>query len=149
MMKLTMLEILTRRKVPGTIRKLRLRMDKSLPGLPRNNSAIERTNQDVTYMTRAALANAGLPACFWEFASAHMCFLDNTEGWDKSAYALTHGKPYEGLRLPFGCRVRFIPANTKDSHEGIKWDAEGQQLPGKDAKHCQDYLRIRFHNLRR
>ena len=45
-------------------RKLRIRMDTSLPGLPRNNSVVERCNQTVTNDTRAALVTAGLPACF-------------------------------------------------------------------------------------
>ena len=87
---------------------------------------IERCNQDVTMMTRAALTTAGMPSCFWEFAAPHQCFMDNTEGWDKSSYFLTHGVPFEGHRLPFGCKVRFFPANTKKSHEDLKWDSEGQ-----------------------
>ena len=107
-------------------RKLRIRLDTSLPGLPRNNSLIERCNQDVTNAARAALLTAGLPACFWEFAAPHVCMMDNTVGWDKSPYALTHGTPFNGHRLPLGCLVRFLPASTKDSHDKIKWDSEGQ-----------------------
>ena len=48
---------------------LRIPLENSLPGVPQTNSIAERTNQDVTGMTRTALVAAGIPACFWPYAA--------------------------------------------------------------------------------
>ncbi len=47
----------------------------SQPGVPRSNSIIERTNQDVKYGTRALLAQAGMPACLWVFCCTVLLYV--------------------------------------------------------------------------
>ena len=54
----------------------------SRPGVPQNNSIIERTNLDILEGTRATLICAGLPECFWPFAAQHFCLLENTSAID-------------------------------------------------------------------
>ena len=77
-------------------------------------------------MSRAAMFQAGLPACFWEFAARHVCLMDNISGGKESPYCLTYGTELPGVALPFGCLVTFFPAATKKSHKKLKWDSSGQ-----------------------
>lgn len=51
--------------------------EKSQPGQPQTNAIMERCNQDILRGTRAVLYGAGLPTCFWPYASACYCMLDN------------------------------------------------------------------------
>ena len=46
----------------------------SVPGVPQTNSLAEGRVRIVVYGTRTALGNAGLPSCFWPYASRHFCF---------------------------------------------------------------------------
>ena len=45
----------------------------SLPGEPKTNSLIERTNQIIVGGTFALLICAGLPPCYWSFAAPCFC----------------------------------------------------------------------------
>ena len=106
----------------------------SLPGVPQNNSIVERTNLDILEGTRTCLVCAGFPQCFWPFAAPHFCFLDNTSCYgsdgklleEGSHYARAHGKGEpKVLRLPFGCEVIFVPQDTKKLIHG-KWEGSGE-----------------------
>ena len=108
--------------------------ENSRAGVPQNNSVIERTNLDILEGTRATLISAGFPECFWPFAAQHFCFLDNTSvvGIDGkvykegSSYHRAHGKgETTALRIPFGCAVYFIPADTKGFPKG-KLEGSGE-----------------------
>ena len=103
-------------------------MDRSIPKLPKNNALIERCNQQVLRASRAALVTAGLPACFWEWAAPHACVMKNLKLLPdgESPYFKTHKEEFDGMRLPFGVRVRFYPSGTKKSTSNLRWDASGQ-----------------------
>ena len=77
----------------------------------------ERTNQDIVQGIRTVMVEGGAPACFWPFASACFCFLENIaqDETGMSAWERRHGAPFPGLAIPFFCRVYFFPAPTKYS----------------------------------
>ena len=87
----------------------------STPGVHHSNALIERCNQDILYGTRVLLVQAGLPACFWPYASPCYCHLENiTEDDDgDSPWYRRHGSHFKGLKIPFGCGVFFLPVSTK------------------------------------
>ena len=65
--------LIGRRKVKlaefdAAMAQLRIPIDHSLPGLPKNNSLAERTNQEVVNTVATSLLHAGLPAQYWHFA---------------------------------------------------------------------------------
>ena len=104
--------------------------DKSHPGVPQNNGIIERCNGDILAMTRTCIIHAGLPNHVWPWACQCVCHNDNCT-WDEhreSAWYRAHGKgEFNGLLLPFGCAVWFLPATTRSnrgrpaSHARPKW----------------------------
>eukprot|EP00969_Alexandrium_andersonii_P303150 13400119-Alexandrium_andersonii.AAC.1 len=49
----------------------------SQPGISKENAVAERANRDVLEMTRAALVQGGLPACFWTEAAPCVTFHSN------------------------------------------------------------------------
>ena len=85
---------------------------KATPGRHTANAICERTVRKVVEGARTLLEHAGLAACFWPWAVRYWCFMDNAEvrtdghsAWSKR-FA---GKHFEGPRLPFGCRVEYLP----------------------------------------
>ena len=40
-----------------------------------------------------------------------------------SAWLKTHGADFEGLHVPFGCKVIYMPSDTKAASEMGKWDS--------------------------
>ena len=88
----------------------------SLPGVPKTNGAIERTNRGVLDGARSLLVNAGLPGCFWEFAGPTYCHLDNIRVHEdgSSPWMSTHGEQFPGTSIPFGSAVIYHPSETKD-----------------------------------
>ncbi len=86
--------------------------------MPQNNSIIERTNQDVKYGTRALLAQAGLPACLWVYAAPCYCMLDNVCTVDSEGKSAWEKGTFDGLRIPFGCKVTYYPSPTKGVDPG-------------------------------
>ena len=48
--------------------------EKSQPGIHETIAVIERKNLDIEKGSRASLAEAGLPACFWIYSIPHYCF---------------------------------------------------------------------------
>ena len=86
----------------------------SLPGLPKNNAIIERTNQDILQGIRTVLVRAGLPACFWTYACYHYCLMENVmkDSSGTSAWFRTHEEDFNGELLPFGCAVIYKPSDT-------------------------------------
>ncbi len=51
--------------------------EKSTQGIHHSNAIIERCNQDIVIGTRVLLAQAGLPYCFWTYASPYYCHVEN------------------------------------------------------------------------
>ena len=52
----------------------------SLHGEPKTNSIIERTNQIIVGGTTASLIAAGLPPCYWSYATQRFCANYNAQG---------------------------------------------------------------------
>ena len=70
----------------------------------------------------------------WPFAAQHFCSLENTSIFgidgqvykEGSSYHRAHGKgETTALRIPFGCAVYFIPADTKGFPKG-KFEGSGE-----------------------
>ena len=99
----------------------------SQPGVPQTNAVIERTNQDIVCGARSCLDAAGLPPCFWSFAAPCYCLLENKApklaDVGVSSWFKNHNAEFEGLRVPFGCKVIHMPSDTKSTTEKGKWDA--------------------------
>ena len=77
---------------------------------------------------------AGFPGCFWPFAAQDFCFLENTSAIDVDGKVYRDGSSYHrargkgettALRMPFGCAVYFIPADTKGFPKG-KFEGSGE-----------------------
>jgi hypothetical protein len=98
------------------VKRLGWNPSKSTPGISQTNSVAERQVRDVQAGTRTLLHQAGLPACFWNYAAPAYCFGTNTKSTngEPSAYALrfpTEGEwPHEFI--PFGARVHFMRTKT-------------------------------------
>ena len=86
----------------------------SLPGLPKNNAVIERTNRDILEGIRVVLVRAGLPACFWTYACYHYCLSENIalDENGESPWFKTHGYHFNGQEIPFEAAVIYRPADT-------------------------------------
>ena len=99
--------------------------DVSDPGIPATNGIIERTVGIVKQGARTVLYRAGFPPCFWCRAAAHYCLMincDNTRG--ESSYYKTHDIDFDGLCIPFGARVAFLPTETHGDTTST-WDTSG------------------------
>ena len=66
--------------IKKAVRDLRLAHEFSLPGVPKSNGLIERYVGDVLQGTRTYLVQAGLPICFWPYASQCYVFCYNVFG---------------------------------------------------------------------
>ena len=100
-------------------RHLEILWRKPPPGDSQSNGVIEALNRRLQEGTRASLAQAGLPICWWSYAIQHWCFLRNTarDATGMSSFQRA-GKPeFTGLRLPFGVGVFFYPNQTKYKHQ--------------------------------
>ena len=99
----------------------------SLPGEPKTNSLIERTNQFIVGGTTALLICAGLPPCYWSFAAPCFCVSYNIQGvTDQTPWAMYHGLEFPGVIIPFGCLVYYKPPNTNSNDSG-KWDPDARK----------------------
>ena len=82
----------------------------SQPGDPQSNGVIERLNSTILDGERTQLLQAGLPDCFWPYASRCFCHHDNITLDDdgSSPWAKYHdGQEWQGRVLPFGCFCLF------------------------------------------
>ena len=99
----------------------------SLPGEPKTNSLIERTNQIIVGGTTALLICAGLPPWYWSFAAPCFCVNYNIKGVsDETPWSLYHGAECPGDIIPFGCSVYYEPPNTNSDVSG-KWDPDARK----------------------
>ena len=82
----------------------------STPGFPATNSLAEGTVKLVAEGARSMLANAGLPACCWPWASRYFVHSYNIRLVDgDSAWNRRHNNGhFEGQRIPFGALVHFM-----------------------------------------
>ena len=75
---------------------LAIPFQESIPGDPQSNGLIERCNQDILGMTRAALYTSGHPHCFWPFACQAVCFNDGVDhSRGQTVWARVHGKEFD------------------------------------------------------
>ena len=70
---------------------LKIKSEFSQPGIPRNNSIIERSVGDLLEGSRTLLRAAGLPTSFWSWAAKCFCFHENigVEDGDDTPWFLT------------------------------------------------------------
>ncbi|CAE7786659.1 unnamed protein product [Symbiodinium sp. KB8] len=110
---------------------LKIPIDHSLPGLPRNNSLAERTNQEVINTVATSPLHAGLPAQYWHFALncvTHNLNIEDVEGDGDSAWKRMTGEDFKGKAIPFGAKVFFKTTDTRDKTYAGKFDPKG--IPG-------------------
>ena len=94
--------------------------DGGQPGVPHTNAIIERCNQLVSGGTSTCLIAAGLPPCYWTYASPCFCFVVNTKSLHGiSPWGKTHGTPFLHQRYPFGCLVIVKPEEVRTTDH--KW----------------------------
>ena len=76
------------RQLRRAAKKLDISWDHSQAGVPRSNAIAEALIGSVTDAIRACSVSASLPACFWSFLGACICFLRNVFVHDdgESAY---------------------------------------------------------------
>eukprot|EP00969_Alexandrium_andersonii_P058047 2557611-Alexandrium_andersonii.AAC.2 len=64
-------------EIIAAMKEFRIPGQHSQPGTSKENAVAERANRDILEMTRAALVQGGLPACFWTEAAPCVSFLSN------------------------------------------------------------------------
>ena len=75
---------------------------------------------------RTTLIRAGFPSAFWSRAAACFCYHVNCDGTrGESPYFRTHGVDHDGLAIPFGARVAYLPTDTHEIATST-WDATGR-----------------------
>ena len=116
------------REFIGSCKELMMARDGGQPGVPHTNGIIERCNQLIIGGTATCLIEAGLPPCYWTYGSQCFCMNHNTtQLCGISAWEKTHGSPFPGMRLPFGCLVLFKPAETRGARQtALKWSPKGR-----------------------
>ena len=110
---------------------LKIPIDHSLPGLPKNNSLAERTNQEVVNTVATSLLHAGLPSQCWHFALncvTHNLNIEDVEGDGDSAWKRRTGEDFKGKAIPFVAKVFFKPTSTREKTYAGKFDPKG--IPG-------------------
>jgi hypothetical protein len=109
----------------GSCRELMMARDGGQPGVPHTNGIIERCNQLIIGGTTTCLIAAGLPPCYWTFASPCFCFNLNTLSLHgNSPWEMTHGAPFAANRFPFGCLVMFKPNEVRTKAQ--KWSPKAK-----------------------
>ena len=109
---------------------LKIPMDTSLAGKTKHNSLAERTNQFVLVATTGCLLEAGIPPCFWMYATRCVSHLLNIEPNDEevSSWCKLHGEEFKGKMIPFGALVYFKPSGSREREQQHKFDPMG--IPG-------------------
>ena len=97
-------------------RSIGLKQELSLPGVSQTNGIAEVNNRVIIVSTRKLLAQAGLPACWWPYASPCYCFQHNAllDLENQSGYYEQHGSHFPGEMFPFGCIVYHMVSPTRD-----------------------------------
>lgn len=93
--------------------------EESLVGVSQTNGIAEANNKTILSGGRKLLCHAGLPACWWTYATPCYCFTKNAmlDLNNESAYFDTCGSHFPGKLIPFGCMVHYIPPHTRDRRE--------------------------------
>lgn len=76
----------------------------AVPHHSKTNGRVEREIRDIEEGTRILLMRAGLDPHWWPLAVRAFCFGQHTSrrGDRRSAWEQRFGRPFEGLRIPFG-----------------------------------------------
>ena len=121
----------------------------STPERSQTNSKAERKVRHVLEGARCSLFQSGLPLCFWNFAGEHFCHAENIrnhkddDGNPKpSAWELRTHKKFEGLRIPLGAAIDYLPPPSWKTEKMDKTTIEGVFLGWKlnpGAKYERDY----------
>ena len=88
-------------------------------GDSQSNGAIEALNRRVREGARAQPSQAGLPACWWTFATHRYCFLFNTakDASGVSPRFKRYDKEFDGLWLPLGVGILYYPNAHKYKYQ--------------------------------
>ena len=119
----------------------------AVPHHSKTNGRVEREIRHIEEGTRTLLMRAGLDPHWWPLAVRAFCFGQNIRcrGQCKNAWEQRFGKPFQGLRLPFGAGCHFLPCKPRAKTLG-KFDTPAQPgvflgwhlKPG--GKHSKRYL---------
>ena len=112
----------------GAADALKVPLEISQPGVPRNNCIIENRVGDELRGIRTQLFQAGFPLCLWPYAARTYSTLDNVQlRQDGSCpWVRRFGEALDFMQIPLGCLVWFIPART----EYIPSPAAPRLVPG-------------------
>ena len=104
---------------------LKVDVDHSLPGSPKNNSSAEWASQHVINTVSTSLLRAELPAQCWTCALncvMHNLNIEDVEEDGESAWKRMTGESFKGKAIPLGAKVFFKPTDTRDKTCGQKFD---------------------------
>jgi hypothetical protein len=104
-----------------------IRHDKADPHRSETNGVIERTNRTVIEGARSLLYQSGMPYKYWRSAMKCFCSLYNFNHVDKKrgtiAYKQRHGEEFQGKLIPYGAKIRYLPAAERELMKREKLDA--------------------------
>lgn len=131
--------------IQNAVARLGVPWETSQPGVPRNNSRIERQNQLLLDGIRSLLSQSGLPNCFWAYAAQTFCFHYNrTSHTHKDTpykRRFEEEAPSTESMFAFGSKVLYRPSSVIKQekldprlqvgvfvgyreHPGMKWKGE-------------------------
>ena len=86
-------------------------VDSSRPYRSQNNAIAERMVRHVEEGTRTIITNAGLGPEWWPLAAKHFChsLVITPDADGKTAWRHRHTKEFDGLQVPFGAFIHFLP----------------------------------------
>ncbi len=107
-------------------KELKIALDTSVPGRKVTNSLAERNIQFLIGATATCLLEAGLPACYWQFAVTCVSHSLNIEDLDEgSAWQKMHKEKFKGPKIPLGAKVIFKPSDARPREQDTKFDPKG------------------------
>jgi hypothetical protein len=83
--------------------------------MPKTNSIIEHTSQDILAGTTECLLEAGLPPCYWSFAAPCFCvnYNRNRHAEDGYPWSLSQKAEFDCEIFSFGCLVSLIQSHAR------------------------------------
>ena len=93
----------------------------SVPGVPATNGIAEAMVKRTIRGIRANLAQAWLPRAYWRRAAEHHWMalnIQDQESDGKSPWERRHRHVFDGIQLPFGSLVHYIPSPISKDPSG-------------------------------
>jgi hypothetical protein len=101
--------------IQGAVDNMKIPIELSQPGVPRNNCIIENRVGDELRGLRSQLLQAGFPLCLWPYAARTYSTLENVRlrADGTCPWVARFETEPDFTQIPLGCLVWFIPAPTK------------------------------------